>query len=107
MARARNSSTSSNGSTSLSDLLLLGVIEYEPITYEDFLPLSAGGTFNSNLGTVSKSKQLITDAEPDLDGFQRSLGVPVTDEFKLYEQMQGESMEQCGLRLGMEISLDH
>lgn len=98
------SPTESGGSTAaLSGLLDQGILEYDPITYEDFLPLSAGGIFNSNLGNPSKSKQLIMDAEPDLDGFQRLLGTPVTDEFKLYEQMEEESLECCGKRLGIEI----
>lgn len=100
-------SSAGKGETTLSELLDQGVLEYEPITYEDFLPLSAGGIFNSNLGTVSKSKQLIMDAEPDLDGFQRLLGTPITDEFQLYGQMQQESLEHCRRQLGIGTILDH
>lgn len=91
----------------LSELLEQGVLEYEPITYEDFLPLSAGGIFNSNLNNnTSQSKQLIVNADPDLDGFQRSLGIPITDEFHLYKQMQQESLEDCRKRLGVAAILD-
>ncbi|KAJ5594066.1 uncharacterized protein N7459_000274 [Penicillium hispanicum] len=73
---------------SLQELLGEGILRYEPLVYEDFLPLSAGGIFNSNLGSVSQSKQLIMTAEPDLDGFQRYLGTRVADEFHLYAEMQ-------------------
>lgn len=88
----------------LSDLLDRNILEYQPIIYEDFLPLSAGGIFNSNLGSTSKSKQLIQDADPDLDGFQRLLGGTVMDEFYLYEQMQRESLDSCERLLGIEIA---
>lgn len=90
--------------TRLTDLLKYNILKYEPIIYEDFLPLSAGGIFNSNLGSTSKAKQLIMDAEPDLDAFQRVLGGTVTDEFDLYKQMQEESLESCEKLLGIKIT---
>lgn len=90
-------------SVSLAQLLKDNVLDYEPITYEDFLPLSAGGIFNSNLANMSQSKQPImeADADADLDGFQRMLGAPVLDEFYLYEQIQQESLETCCQQLGI------
>ncbi|EAW09399.1 VOC family protein [Aspergillus clavatus NRRL 1] len=90
----------------LSQLLKENVLEYEPITYEDFLPLSAGGIFNSNLGNTTLSKQLIMEADADLDGFQRMLGAPVTDEFCLYEQIQQQSLDRCRKQLGIEVIED-
>lgn len=87
---------------SLQDLLAQGTIAYEPLTYEDFLPLSAGGIFNSNLGSVSLSKKLIMGADPDLDGFQRLLGACVADEFHLYEEMQKRSLEVCRQTLQLQ-----
>lgn len=90
-------------SAKLSELLKQGILEYEPIIYEDFLPLSAGGIFNSNLGNKSQSQQLIRDAGSDLKEFQRALGDSIKDEFDLYEQMQRESLEVCGKLLGVEI----
>ena len=86
----------------LQALLDKNILKYEPLTYEDFLPLSAGGIFNSNLGNISQSKQLIMSAEPDLDGFQRSLGTLIADEFHLYAQMQQESLLHCKQHLGLE-----
>ena len=92
-----------NASAKLSELLKDGTLEYEPIIYEDFLPLSAGRIFNSNLGNTYQSQQLILDAGSDLKGFQRALGDSVKDEFVLNEQMQRESLEDCGKLLGVEI----
>ncbi|RJE18052.1 hypothetical protein PHISCL_09612 [Aspergillus sclerotialis] len=99
---------SSSGTTaSLSQLLQRGILEYEPITYEDFLPLSAGGIFNSNLSSsTSQSKQLIANAGPDIDSFQRSLGTQITNEFQLYERMEQATLEDCRKRLGIETVLD-
>lgn len=87
---------------SLQDLLNKQILSYEAITYEDFLPLSAGGIFNSNLGGVSQSKQLIMSADPDLDGFQRLLGACVADEFHLYAEMQQKSLEVCRQKLQLK-----
>jgi uncharacterized glyoxalase superfamily metalloenzyme YdcJ len=90
---------------SVQELLDQNILANEPLTYEDFLPLSAGGIFNSNLGNVSQSKQLIMSAEPDLDGFQRCLGTRVADEFHLYSEMQEESIQRCKHQLGLEITV--
>ncbi|CAG8905564.1 unnamed protein product [Penicillium egyptiacum] len=87
---------------SLQDLLNKHILSYEAITYEDFLPLSAGGIFNSNLGGISQSKQLIMSADPDLDGFQRLLGACVADEFHLYAEMQQKSLEICRQKLQLK-----
>ncbi|KAJ5694643.1 hypothetical protein N7536_005055 [Penicillium majusculum] len=80
---------------SLKELVHKGVLIYEPLTYEDFLPLSAGGIFNSNLGSASEFNQLIMSAEQDFSGFQRCLGTPIADEFHLYSEIQRESLESC------------
>ncbi|KAJ5538623.1 hypothetical protein N7494_008102 [Penicillium frequentans] len=95
-------SKSGSSSVPLPELLDQGILNYEPLTYEDFLPLSAGGIFNSNLGSPSQSKQLIMSAEPDLDGFQRSLGCLIADEFHLYAETEASSLEACRGQLGLE-----
>ncbi|KAJ5998564.1 hypothetical protein N7451_006374 [Penicillium sp. IBT 35674x] len=92
---------SGSSSVPLQELLDQGVLNYEPLTYEDFLPLSAGGIFNSNLGSASQSKQLIMNAEPDLDGFQRSLGCLIADEFHLYAEIEANSLDVCRGQLGL------
>ncbi|KAF9892860.1 hypothetical protein FE257_000449 [Aspergillus nanangensis] len=90
-------------SMGLAQLLENKIVECEPIIYEDFLPLSAGGIFNSNLG--NKATQLIMEADADLDGFQRMLGMSIIDEFHLYEKMQNDSLENCRRQLGLQQML--
>ncbi|KAH6680941.1 DUF1338 domain protein [Halenospora varia] len=88
-------------SRSLSRLVDMGFIKYEPITYEDFLPFSAAGIFTSNLrnGTNQSSKQEI---KGDRVGLERSLGARVADEFAMYEHMEQESIEECRKSLGLQ-----
>lgn len=57
----------------------------KPILYEDFLPVSAAGIFQSNLD--GSSKQEITQSSHQ-DEFEKALGVPIQDSFKLYGKLQ-------------------
>jgi uncharacterized glyoxalase superfamily metalloenzyme YdcJ len=53
-----------------------------PITYEDFLPVSAAGIFKSNLD--DKSGTIETEA-PNQAKFEAALGRPVLDPFAMYQ----------------------
>lgn len=97
--QSTNNSQDLRSAVSVRELVAQGLVCYEPLTYEDFLPLSAGGIFNSNLGDVSNSRGLIMNADPDLDGFQRLLGACVADEFHLYGEIQSQSLEVCRQKL--------
>lgn len=56
---------------------------YEPLTYEDFLPVSAAGIFRSNLGEDGEVTSL--KASANQDEFEAALGRPVYDMFDLYD----------------------
>jgi uncharacterized glyoxalase superfamily metalloenzyme YdcJ len=60
----------------------------EPITYEDFLPVSAAGIFQSNLG--DHAAQTI-GVSPNKGAFEQALGMHVADEFALYAAMADET----------------
>ncbi|MEO0637083.1 MAG: VOC family protein [Pseudomonadota bacterium] len=64
----------------------------KPITYEDFLPVSAAGIFQSNLG--DDATQAITES-PNKAAFEQALGMEVADEFALYATM-ADSAETVG-----------
>lgn len=91
----------------VEDLVQLGLIRYEPLTYEDFLPLSAAGIFRSNLHTT-KSQEGTSCTEnaggASRDALQASLGMPIMDEIRTYEKLQKESLTECKKHFG--ISLD-
>lgn len=62
-----------------------------PITSEDFLPVSAAGIFQSNLG----GEQNDTYAGPTNNGaFEAALGTAVTDELALYAERETASKEK-------------
>lgn len=90
-------------SLSLEAAIQHGLVEAVPITYEDFLPLSAAGIFQSNLG--SKSPEDTIEATPDREGLAEALGVELSDPDELYRIMQQESIEACGRVLGMKITV--
>ena len=63
-----------------------------PIVYEDFLPISAAGIFQSNLGDDVSD----ISARSARASFERALGAPVLDEFALYAARERDSLERCG-----------
>lgn len=56
---------------------------FEPITYEDFLPVSAAGIFRSNLGEQEVRSGYGAQANKAL--FEAALGRSLIDEFDLYD----------------------
>lgn len=74
----------------LEDLIASGKISVTPITYEDFLPVSAAGIFQSNLG--ADDGQNFTASANQL-AFEQALGTEVIDEFKYYENIQQQSID--------------
>ena len=75
-----------------SELLDAGILTLSPIIYEDFLPVSAAGIFQSNLGDGAGHD---TQAASSRDEFEAALGAAVTDEFVLYQQIQDASLSAC------------
>jgi uncharacterized glyoxalase superfamily metalloenzyme YdcJ len=72
------------------DAVKKGFIDYEPVPYHDFLPVSAASIFKSNLvegGFVNTNKNMSNQEE-----FEKALGKPVIDSFKLYEEQQNKSI---------------
>ncbi len=57
---------------------------FEPLTYEDFLPVSAAGIFRSNLDESGDSHAL--KATANQAAFEAALGRPVLDMFDIYTQ---------------------
>ncbi|MCB5310482.1 2-oxoadipate dioxygenase/decarboxylase HglS [Yersinia massiliensis] len=80
----------------LDELIDAGFIEYEPLVYEDFLPVSAAGIFQSNLGDKGQSHFTGHSSQHD---FQRDLGMAVIDELQLYEETQQRSLAACAAAL--------
>ena len=80
-----------DASGDLEALIAQGVVQAEPITYEDFLPVSAAGIFQSNLGG-DEQKHYQANAAQQV--FEAALGAQVHDEIALYADAQEHSLAQ-------------
>lgn len=71
-------------------LLAQGALRCDPIMYEDFLPVSAAGIFQSNLGD-----EAVQDfaASRNQRQFEDDLGAPVLDEFAHYAGIEAASLK--------------
>lgn len=82
----------SHGDGDLETLVQMGAVRFDPIVYEDFLPVSAAGIFQSNLGDDNARKFA---ASPSQQEFEAHLGAPVLDEFEHYADLETASIEAC------------
>ncbi len=73
-----------------------GFVRFDPIIYEDFLPVSAAGIFQSNLG--GEAAQEFT-ASPNQQRFERDLGASVLNEFDHYAGIEAASIADCRSQL--------
>lgn len=80
------------GATSgdLDALIGAGLVQFDPVVYEDFLPVSAAGIFQSNLGDDARQEEVEASNRAL---FETALGTRVADEFALYEAAERGSIE--------------
>jgi len=76
----------------IDSLIESGHVRVDPILYEDFLPVSAAGIFQSNLGVESTAEIAALSRQEE---FERALGVAVENIFEHYEAIQKKSIETC------------
>ncbi|WP_075181826.1 VOC family protein [Pantoea sp. 1.19] len=75
-------------------LIAEGLLDAWPIVYEDFLPVSAAGIFQSNLGSESGARAAGRSSRAQ---FEAALGATVNDEIALYAAAEADSLRACGL----------
>lgn len=76
----------------LDELIAAGHVDVEPLVYEDFLPVSAAGIFQSNLGDAAQSHYAANSNQAE---FEKALGRQAIDELKLYGETQQRSIDEC------------
>jgi uncharacterized glyoxalase superfamily metalloenzyme YdcJ len=79
-------------------LIAKGCLAFDPIVYEDFLPVSAAGIFQSNLGTDQQQNYA---TRSNRAAFEEALGARVQDELELYEERQAASLKAALDMLGL------
>ncbi|WP_421782020.1 2-oxoadipate dioxygenase/decarboxylase HglS [Kiloniella litopenaei] len=83
-------------SGTVDGLLEAGILRMDPIVYEDFLPVSAAGIFQSNLGDGGAE---VVYSNPSQAAFETALGAKVLDELALYAKLEQASLTDCYERL--------
>lgn len=79
----------------IEQLIQQGALYIEPMVYEDFLPVSAAGIFQSNLGQTQHSYTACSNQAL----FEQSLGRAILSELQLYQQAQQKSLDVALLAL--------
>ncbi|WP_053119207.1 VOC family protein [Pseudomonas sp. P1.31] len=79
------------GDASLEQLLRDGYMKAEPLVYEDFLPVSAAGIFQSNLGDAAQTHY---GEHSNRQAFEQALGRSTIDELGLYAETQKRSIDE-------------
>ncbi|KZL82606.1 duf1338 domain protein [Colletotrichum incanum] len=90
----------------LGQLVSEGVLKVLPIVYEDFLPFSAAGIFQSNLQSSIAGESAVNTnklARPGLKAYENALRREVLDSDKLYAQAQRKSLDRCVEELGLSL----
>ncbi|CAM3099726.1 DUF1338 domain-containing protein [Pseudomonas floridensis] len=82
----------------LEQLIQAGHVRFEPLVYEDFLPVSAAGIFQSNLGDNAQAHYATHSNQAD---FQQALGRVTLDELTLYAETERRSLDACAKALGL------
>ncbi|WP_417618548.1 VOC family protein [Oceanisphaera sp.] len=72
-------------------LIANGLLVATPLTYEDFLPVSAAGIFQSNLG---ESQTQAYQGNANKAEFEHALGARVVDELALYAEQERLTYQQ-------------
>lgn len=85
----------------LADLLESGWITAHPIVYEDFLPRSAAGIFQSNLTDEGTRDTTQAGTQYDERWLSEAIERPVHDPFDLYSAQQRKSLRQARQALGL------
>ena len=83
-------------SSDMNALIARGWVKAQPITYEDFLPVSAAGIFQSNLGGTEQKSYEANQAQAV---FEAALGSAVQDEIALYASSQAASIARVQAQL--------
>jgi len=89
---AKGKTATARGDLSLETLIEEGYIQFDPIVYEDFLPVSAAGIFQSNLGDSAQQEFV---ASPNQKRFETDLGMKVLNEFDHYAGIEQASIDAC------------
>jgi uncharacterized glyoxalase superfamily metalloenzyme YdcJ len=82
---------------SIVDLVARGIVTATPIVYEDFLPRSAAGIFQSNLAGDGRKDVSANASRRDAGWLSDVIGREVADPMALYAAQQRASLDRLGI----------
>lgn len=95
--------SSTSGELPLSQLVAEGLIQAQPIVYEDFLPRSAAGIFRSNLSCEGSRDDSHRGAEYDIGRLSDIVQKDIADPQRLYREQRDRSIHTAQACLGCTI----
>lgn len=91
----------SPATTDINELVKKGLVGYEGLRYEDFLPFSAAGIFASNLGQYGTRSTAAEKPVYTGETLERIMGRKIIDPNVIYRGMEAESLLQTYRDLGL------
>ena len=85
----------------LRELVEGGALQLEPIVYEDFLPRSAAGIFQSNLTDEGTRDDELHGTPYDIEKLSTAIGLPIANPTSLYHAQQDASLAAAAQHLGL------
>lgn len=104
--RVATTPTPTTETATLRELLDAGALVPEPIVYEDFLPRSAAGIFQSNLTDDGTRDDEQASTYYDIHRLSEIIGLPISNPTVLYAAQQDASLAQAERTLGLRITTD-
>lgn len=92
------------GDYTAEELIDAGALRPEPIVYEDFLPRSAAGIFQSNLKEEGTRDNEQEGTSYDLHSLAEIIGRDIIEPYSLYHAQEEESLEKAAAQLGVTIA---
>jgi uncharacterized glyoxalase superfamily metalloenzyme YdcJ len=97
--RTRSGELSASDRQRIAGLVGAGVLTATPIVYEDFLPRSAAGIFQSNLTGDGSKDMSLAGTDRDADWLAGLLAAEVADPYALYAAQQQAALTALGREL--------
>ncbi|SPO46745.1 related to DUF1338 domain protein [Moesziomyces antarcticus] len=108
-ALAKTMAAGTHDSASLAAMVEAGALAAEPITYEDFLPASAAGIFQSNLpqttaSAAHKPEHVVAECDESAarNRLEHAVGGTILDYFALYAEQQALSLRTVAAQLNVD-----
>ncbi|WKD60298.1 hypothetical protein CCICO_01220 [Corynebacterium ciconiae DSM 44920] len=88
----------------IEELIEAGVVRAEPIVYEDFLPRSAAGIFQSNLTGAGQRNDDERGTDYDIATLSEIVGTPIREPWELYAAQHDASLAAVCRDLGVSLT---